>query len=60
MAGRLVLELANLQVSGDPDMKCCVYVAASGSETAAKLRRLVESATPSTDAHGGEDVIAGT
>ncbi len=59
-AGRLALELAGLQVSGDPDVKCCVYVAAPGSETAAKLRQLVESATPSTNAQGGEDVIAGT
>ncbi len=59
-AGRLVLELAGLQVSGDPDVKCCVYVAEPGSETAAKLRRLVDSTMPSTDAQGGEDVITRT
>lgn len=40
-AGRLVLEIASLQITGDPDMKCCVYSAVSGSETAEKLSWLL-------------------
>jgi hypothetical protein len=40
--GRLVLEIASLQITGDPDMKCCIYSAEPGSETAEKLARLLK------------------
>jgi transcriptional regulator with XRE-family HTH domain len=42
-AGRLVLEIGSLQMSGDPDVKCCIYSAVPGSETEEKLRELLAS-----------------
>lgn len=41
LVGRLRLEIASFQISGDPDLKCCVYSAAPGSEAEEKLRRLL-------------------
>ncbi|GHO52510.1 helix-turn-helix transcriptional regulator [Ktedonobacter robiniae] len=41
LVGRLTLEIASFQISGDPDLKCCVYSAAPGSETEEKLRGLL-------------------
>lgn len=43
LVGRLVLEIASFQLSGDPDLKCCTYSAAPGSETEEKLRWLLSS-----------------
>jgi transcriptional regulator with XRE-family HTH domain len=40
-AGRLILEIASFQISGDPDLKCCVYSAAPESETEEKLKWLL-------------------
>jgi transcriptional regulator with XRE-family HTH domain len=40
LAGRLILEIASFQISGDPDLKCCIYSATPGSETEEKLRGL--------------------
>jgi hypothetical protein len=43
LAGRLVLEIASFQISGDPDIKCCVYSPAPGSGAAEKLKWLLAS-----------------
>jgi transcriptional regulator with XRE-family HTH domain len=37
--GRLVFTIAGFQVSGDPDMQCCIFTGAPNSETAAKLHQ---------------------
>jgi transcriptional regulator with XRE-family HTH domain len=37
--GRLVFTVAGFQMSGDPDMQCCIFTAAPNSETAAKIHR---------------------
>lgn len=43
--GRLVFTVAGFQVSGDPDMQCCIFTTVPNSETAAKLyQRLHEPA----------------
>jgi transcriptional regulator with XRE-family HTH domain len=41
LVGQLTLEIASFQMSGDPDLKCCVYSAIPRSETEEKLRRLL-------------------
>jgi transcriptional regulator with XRE-family HTH domain len=43
LAGQLILEIASFQISGDPDIKCCVHSPAPGSESAEKLKRLLTS-----------------
>ncbi|QBD76764.1 XRE family transcriptional regulator [Ktedonosporobacter rubrisoli] len=42
LVGKLILEIASFQISGDPDLKCCVYSAEPGSETEYKLKELLE------------------
>jgi transcriptional regulator with XRE-family HTH domain len=41
LVGRLLLEIASFQISGAPDLKCCVYSATPGSETEEKLKTLL-------------------
>lgn len=43
-AGRLVLDLAGFQVSGDLDIKCCVYAPTPGTRTEDALRNLLRGA----------------
>ncbi|WP_371859991.1 hypothetical protein [Thermosporothrix hazakensis] len=43
MIGHLTLELASLNISGDPDIKCCIYSALPGSEEEQKPGRLLST-----------------
>lgn len=43
--GRLVFTIAGFQMSGDPDMQCCIFTSAPTSETAMKLRQQLHSPT---------------
>ncbi|GHO99161.1 transcriptional regulator [Reticulibacter mediterranei] len=44
--GRLVFTIAGFQMSGDPDIQCCIFTSTPNSETATKLRQQLHSPAP--------------